>query len=47
VDGGIHFRAADTHGVVGKKVALYLKKHYFRPVQRGELISRTQPVANR
>src|SRR5215813_8122826 len=30
---GIHFRTADTQGaVLGKKVARYLKKHYFQPV---------------
>jgi hypothetical protein len=30
---GIHFRTADTQGaVLGKKVAHYLKKHYFQPV---------------
>ncbi len=40
---GIHFRTADTQGaVLGKKVAQYLKKHYFQPVQRGGLSSRTQ-----
>ncbi len=32
--GGIHFRTADMQGaVLGKKVAHYLKKHYFQPVQ--------------
>jgi len=32
---GIHFRTADTQGaVLGKKVAHYLKKHYFQPVRR-------------
>jgi hypothetical protein len=32
--GGIHFRTADTQGaVLGKKVAHYLEKHYFQPVQ--------------
>ena len=32
--GGIHFRTADTQGaVLGKKVAQYLDKHYFQPVQ--------------
>jgi PAP2 superfamily len=32
--GGIHFRTADTQGaVLGKKVAHYLDKHYFQPVQ--------------
>jgi len=32
--GGIHFRTADTQGaVLGKKVAHYLKKHYFQPVR--------------
>src|SRR5882724_8199760 len=31
---GIHFRTADTQGaVLGKKVAQYLDKHYFQPVQ--------------
>jgi PAP2 superfamily len=31
---GIHFRTADTQGAaLGKKVAQYLKKHYFQPVQ--------------
>ncbi len=31
---GIHFRTADTQGVVlGNKVAHYLEKHYFQPVQ--------------
>ena len=31
---GIHFRTADTQGsVLGKKVAQYLKKHYFQPVR--------------
>src|SRR6266480_3684445 len=31
---GIHFRTADTQGaVLGKRVAHYLKKHYFRPVR--------------
>jgi hypothetical protein len=31
---GIHFRTADTQGaVLGKKVAYYLKKHYFQRVQ--------------
>jgi hypothetical protein len=30
---GIHFRTADTQGaVLGRKVAHYLKKHYFQPV---------------
>ena len=30
---GIHFRTADVQGaVLGKKVAHYLKKHYFQPV---------------
>jgi hypothetical protein len=30
---GIHFRTADAQGsVLGKKVAQYLKKHYFQPV---------------
>jgi hypothetical protein len=32
--GGIHFRTADTQGaLLGKKVAHYLKNHYFRPVR--------------
>jgi hypothetical protein len=31
--GGIHFRAADDQGaVIGKKVARWARKHYFRPV---------------
>jgi hypothetical protein len=31
--GGIHFRTADVQGaVLGKKVAHYLQKHYFQPV---------------
>ena len=31
--GGIHFRTADVQGaVLGKKVAHWLKKHYFKPV---------------
>ena len=31
--GGIHFRTADVQGtVIGKKVANWLRKHYFRPV---------------
>ncbi len=31
--GGIHFRNADVQGtVIGKKVAKYLRKHYFRPL---------------
>src|SRR6516225_533840 len=44
---GIHFRTADVQGaVLGSKVAQYLKKHYFQPLERGELISRTGPIAN-
>ncbi len=40
---GIHFRTADTQGaVLGKKVARYLKKHYFQPV-RGKKDRRTGP----
>ena len=32
--GGIHFRTADVQGaVIGKKVAPWLQKHYFQPVQ--------------
>jgi len=32
--GGIHFRTADVQGsVLGKKVAQYLRKHYFEPVR--------------
>ncbi len=32
--GGIHFRRADVQGtVIGKKVARYLRKHYFRPLR--------------
>jgi PAP2 superfamily len=31
--GGIHFRTADVHGtVIGKKVAHWLEKHYFQPL---------------
>ena len=31
---GIHFRTADEQGAkLGKKVAHYLKKHYFQPVR--------------
>jgi hypothetical protein len=31
--GGIHFRTADVQGaVIGKKVARYLRGHYFQPV---------------
>jgi hypothetical protein len=31
--GGIHFRTADVQGtVIGKKVAKYARKHYFRPL---------------
>jgi hypothetical protein len=31
--GGIHFRTADVQGaVLGKKVAHWLRKHYFQPV---------------
>jgi len=31
--GGIHFRTADMQGaVLGKKVAHWLKQHYFQPV---------------
>jgi PAP2 superfamily len=31
---GIHFRTADTQGaVLGRKVAHYLKRHYFQPVR--------------
>ena len=33
--GGIHFRTADVQGsVLGKKVAHYLKRHYFQPARR-------------
>jgi len=32
--GGIHFRTADVNGtVIGKKVAHWLEKHYFQPVE--------------
>jgi hypothetical protein len=32
--GGIHFRTADVQGaVLGKKVAHYLRKHYFQPLR--------------
>jgi hypothetical protein len=37
----------DARVWAGKKVAQYLKKHYFQPVQRGGLISRPQGIANR
>ncbi|MCA1700762.1 MAG: hypothetical protein LC790_18395, partial [Actinobacteria bacterium] len=31
--GGIHFRTADTQGgILGKKVARWLRKHHFGPV---------------
>ena len=31
--GGIHFRTADRQGaVLGRKVARYVRKNYFRPV---------------
>jgi hypothetical protein len=31
--GGIHFRTADVDGsVIGKKVARWLDRHYFQPV---------------
>ena len=31
--GGIHFRTADVQGaVIGKKVAHWMRKHYFQPV---------------
>ena len=31
--GGIHFRTADVQGtLIGKKVAKYVRKHYFRPL---------------
>jgi hypothetical protein len=34
--GGIHFRTADVQGaVIGKKVAHWLRKHYFQPVEYG------------
>ena len=33
--GGIHFRTADEQGAaLGKKVALWEKRHYFQPVRR-------------
>jgi PAP2 superfamily len=32
--GGIHFRTADVQGaVIGKKVARYIRKHYFKPLR--------------
>jgi PAP2 superfamily len=32
--GGIHFHTADVQGaVIGKRVAHYVKKHYFQPVE--------------
>jgi hypothetical protein len=31
--GGMHYRTSGVHGtVIGKEVALYVAKHYFRPV---------------
>jgi hypothetical protein len=31
---GIHFRTADVQGsVLGKKVAHYMRQHYFQPVR--------------
>jgi hypothetical protein len=31
--GGIHFRTADVQGaVLGKKVAHWLRRHYFQPI---------------
>ena len=34
--GGIHFRTADVEGtVIGKKVAHWLRHHYFQPLRRG------------
>jgi len=42
---GIHFRTADVQGaVLGNKVAHYLRKHYFQPVQRGGLINRAEGI---
>jgi hypothetical protein len=42
---GIHFRTADVQGaVLGNKVARYLERHYFQPVQRRGLIGRTQAI---
>ena len=33
--GGIHFRTADVQGVVmGRKVAFWLQKHYFKPTKK-------------
>src|SRR5438034_4603119 len=45
---GIHFRTADVQGaVLGKKVAHYLEKHYFQPVQRPQQARgcNSQPLA--
>ena len=34
--GGIHFRTADVQGAtIGKKVAFWLQKHYFKPLRNG------------
>jgi hypothetical protein len=45
---GIHFRTADVQGaVIGNKVAHYLRKHYFRPVQRGGVINGTGAITKR
>jgi hypothetical protein len=44
---GIHFRTADVQGaVLGNKVAHYLRRHYFQPVQRSSLTTQTQTIAN-
>jgi hypothetical protein len=45
---GIHFRTADVQGaVLGAKVAHYLRKHYFQPVQRRRPVNRTEAITKR
>ena len=34
--GGIHFRTADVQAqILGRKVALYMARHYFQPLDSG------------
>jgi hypothetical protein len=45
---GIHFRTADRQGgVMGNKVAHYLRKHYFEPVRSGSLLPEARPIDSR
>jgi PAP2 superfamily len=45
--GGIHFRTADVQGaVLGRKVARYLREHYFQPVDP-PAAARTDPTRQR